>query len=175
MPHPNQAEATRNIQKYLRQLSYSNESISSPPIDGIFDAATENALREFQRYYGIRESGIADRITWNLLYSEYLKSLTEYSPPEALSVFPRTPVGYEVIKDDEFFLVSIIQFLLNEISIIYDSMPQLTVSGIYDDATANNVKIFQEKNRLFPSGNVDKATWDKLVAAYNNYASDYVK
>ena len=175
MTNPNQSAATRNIQKYLRQLSYANSNISSPPIDGIFDSVTEASLKDFQRYYGLRESGIADRITWDLLYSEYLRSLTEYSPPQPLSIFPRTPTGYEVTKDDEFFLVSIIQLLLNELTIIYDSMPQLTVNGIYDDATISNVKMFQEKNRLFPTGKVDKATWDRLVSAYNNYASDYVR
>lgn len=175
MPNNNERDAIRNLQTYLRQLSYTDESISSPPIDGIFDTVTENSLRDFQRRASLPESGVADRETWNRLYEEYLRSLNENAVPEPLSLFPRVPNGYYLSRGDEYYLVSIIQLLLNELRIIYDSFIPLVVSGIFDEATEANIIDFQSKNQLPPTGQVDRATWDRIAKSFQNYAYDYVR
>ena len=175
MAHSTERDAIRNLQRYLRQLSYTDTDIPSPAVDGIFDTATRDSLLAFQRKYALEPSGVGDRATWNRLYSEYLSSLATYVQPRPLYIFPRVPDGYTVSSGDEYFLVSIIQLLLNELRIIYDTLEPLTVSGKYDEATVANVKKFQSKNQLKATGNVDKATWDKMSEAYQNYASDYVK
>jgi len=59
--HPNQAPAVENLQRYLRQLSYDQPEIPAPPIDGIFESQTEEALRQFQRSRGLPVTGSADR------------------------------------------------------------------------------------------------------------------
>ena len=56
--YPNEAQAIENLQRYLRQLSYSDASITPPPIDGIWERDTAQALRDFQRTRGIPETGI---------------------------------------------------------------------------------------------------------------------
>ena len=175
MEHSTEKDAIRNIQRYLRQLSYTDASIPSPPIDGVFGDATRSSLTAFQRRASLPQSGIADRVTFNRLYEEYLSSLALYSPPLTIKLFPRTPDGYSVALGDEFFLVGIIQLLLNELRIIYDSFIPLVVSGIFDEATEANISDFQSKNGLLANGRVDKATWDSLVRAYNDYANDYVR
>ena len=172
--NPTYQSAVYNLQRYLRQLSYADPRISAPPQDGIFDEKTKKSLTEFQRAHSLIPSGVADRETWDMLYSEYLLSTALYSPPRALDVFPRVPDGYAVSLGDEFFLVSIIQFLLNELRIIYDSFIPLFINGVYDEATAANVRNFQRKNRIADSGKVDKETWNALVRAYNEYAANYV-
>lgn len=175
MPNSNEKDAIRNLQRYLKQLSYTDESITSPPIDGIFDTVTENSLRAFQRRSALPESGVADRETWNRLYDEYLRSLEENAVPEQLSLFPRTPAGYSLSLGDEFYLVSIIQLLLNELRIIYDSFIPLVVSGIFDEATEANIIDFQKKNQLPATGRVDRATWDRIARSFGDYAYDYVR
>ena len=175
MNYSTQKDAVFNLQRYLRQLSYSHSNIPSPPTDGIFGEVTQSSLEAFQREYGLPVSGVADRATFERLYEEYLASLELYSPPLSLGLFPRTPDGYYVSVGDEFFLVSVIQLLLNELSIIYDSFIPLVINGIFDDATQANVSDFQVKNQLRADGRVDKATWNRLVEAYEQYAADYVK
>lgn len=175
MPYISSKDAITNLQRYLRQLSYTEPDIPSPPIDGIFDSATQNSLIAFQKKYGLPQSGVGDRDTWNKLYEEYLDSISRYSPPSDLSVFPRVPEGYAVSRGDEYFLVGIIQLLLNELKIIYDSFIPLIINGIFDEQTEANIIDFQKKNRLSPTGKVDKATWDSLVRAYALYAADYVR
>ena len=170
----NYSTAVYNLQRYLRQISYTDPRISAPPQDGIFAEKTKQALIEFQRTHSLLPNGIADKETWDMLYAEYLLSKELYSPPRALNIFPRIPDGYSVSLGDDFFLVSVIQYLLGELRISYDSFIPLLISGIYDEATAENIRIFQRKNQLDESGRVDKATWDALLDAYNASASNYV-
>ena len=171
----NEKDAVRNLQTYLRQLSYTDRSIASPPIDGIFDTVTRDSLKAFQKREGLPQSGVADRKTWNRLYEEYLRSLGESSPPVPLSLFPRTPENYSVALGDEYYLVSVIQLLLNELRIIYDSFIPLAVNGIFDEATEANIIDFQKKNQLPTTGRVNKATWDKIVRSFGDYAYDYLR
>ena len=175
MEYFTEEQAIKNIQRYLRQLSYEDPSLPSPTIDGIFDTVTRDAILEFQKNHSLTQNGVVNKETWDILYSEYLASLATFSPPSPLYLFPRVPEGYYLSRGDEFFLVSVIQLLLNELSIIYDSLIPLVINGIYDDATENNIRDFQSKNALTVTGNTDKETWNKLVEAYRNYAFDYVR
>ena len=172
--NPTYSTAVYNLQRYLRQLSYTYPRISSPPQDGIFGDKTKKSLTEFQRANSLIPSGVADKESWDALYAAYLLSTAAYAPPRPLDVFPRVPDGYSVSLGDEFFLVSIIQFLLNELRIVYDSFIPIFVSGVYDEATAENIRQFQRKNALSDTGRVDKETWDALSRAYNEYAANYV-
>ena len=172
--NPTYSTAVYNLQRYLRQLSYTDKRIPAPPVDGIFGEQTKKSLIEFQRAHSLLPNGIADKATWDALYAEYLLSRSLYAPPMALDVFPRTPDGYSVSLGDEFFLVSIIQFLLNELRIVYDTFIPLLVNGVYNEATAENIRDFQTRNQLEATGRVDKATWDALARAYNKYAANYV-
>ena len=65
-------DAIRNLQRYLRQLSYTDKDIIAPPIDSIYDRATADSVRSFQRKYGIAETGIANKETFGY-YQEGLK------------------------------------------------------------------------------------------------------
>ena len=175
MPYDNEKDAVMNLQRYLRQISYSDPDIIFPPIDGIFDNATRESVKSFQKKHSLSETGVADRDTWEAIYAEYLTSIAKYSPPKNLPVFPRTPDSYELSLGDQYFAVSILQLLLNELRFIYDSFIPLVVSGIYDEATEANILDFQSRNGLAMTGRVDKATWDRLVGAYTDYAFDYVR
>ena len=67
----NQKQAITNLQRYLRRLSYEYLSTPRVPIDGIFGESTKNALSEFQRENGLDVTGVADKRTWDSLFSEY--------------------------------------------------------------------------------------------------------
>ena len=49
MTKPNEREAIFNLQRYLRQLSYHDTAIPSPPLDGVMDTVTTDALKAFQK------------------------------------------------------------------------------------------------------------------------------
>lgn len=159
--------AIRNLQTYLRQLSYHNPAISAPPIDGIFDTATQAALREFQQAYGLPVTGTADQAVWELLYTVYRSSLAENSPPLKMDIFPRFPQSTEYGPGAQGFVVTAIQFILQELEQQYGNLAVTQITGTYDENTAMAVQTFQGKNRLQPTGLVNRMTWDSMVDQYN--------
>lgn len=171
--YPTEREAISNLQRYLRQLSYFDDAIPAPPIDGIFGTITRQSLIAFQEQNGLPATGTANETTWNLLYEKYLLSIEEKSPPRGIVLFPRYPEGYEVYMGEQSFLVSAIQYMLIEIGILYDDLGELTVSGIYDEPTFRAVTEFQTRNLLPPTGRVDKKTHDRLVDSFDIISKDY--
>lgn len=169
----NEREAIANLQKYLRQLSYFDPDITSSPRDGIFDRETEQSVRDFQKKHGITESGVADKKTWDLIYKEYLRSLNENSLPEQISVFPVMPKDYELKATDTWFLVDVLQYMLEELRYSYDDFESIKRNGVYDIETENAVKAFQRRNFLEETGRVNKSTWNEISRQFNNNALNF--
>lgn len=171
--YKNEAQAIRNLQTYLRQLSYHDSSITAPPIDGIFDTDTEKSLMEFQRSRGLSPTGVADQAVFELLYAIYRASLAEHSAPLRMTVFPALPENMKYSEGAEGFPVAAIQFMLRELERKYGKIQLPSVTGIYDAATAAAVKAFQEQNALRPDGAVDRVTWNEIVDQYNIQAQQF--
>jgi len=62
--------AVRELQFYLYLMSAYESSIPVVSIDGSFGAATENAVRAYQRFAKLTVDGVVGRTTWNSLYSK---------------------------------------------------------------------------------------------------------
>ena len=165
--HDNKRKAIQNLQRYLRQLSYFNEEILEPPIDGIFERDTEEALRAFQRSASLPPTGRADRETFERLYEAYLASLAARAEPLRIPHFPQIPEDYTVEVGDTQFWVQIIQNALHELSSVYDELENVSQSGVYDADTATAVRAFQRIHGLPATGAVDRTTWNALAEAYN--------
>jgi len=161
------------IQRYLRQLSYTGENIPAPPIDGIYDTATAQAVRSFQAKEGVPQTGVVDRTTFDLLFRRYEESLRERSAPVPLAAFPRLSADYTLREGDESFLVRLIQYALGELELIYEGFESIPQSGIYDAATVEAVRGFQKRHSLPETGEVDRATWDALASVYNREFGGY--
>lgn len=174
MARQNEQAAIRNLQRYLRQLSYVNPDIPGPPIDGIYDTATREAVRAFQQTEGLPETGIADATTFELLFQRYEASLVREGAPVPLAQFPRLSPGYALRIGDESFLVRLIQYALAELDLIYEGFDSVPQSGIYDDATAAAVRSFQGRHSLAETGEVDRATWDAIATTYNREFGGYL-
>lgn len=160
-------DAIRNLQTYLRAQIFLNDNAPTVPIDGIFDTQTKNALIDFQLRNNLAPTGIADRTTWELLYAQYLEILESISLPEAIIPFPSYPQNYTLKRGEMSLLVAVLQYMLNEIGIIYNVFDTLEINGNYDEATENIVRDFQKRNGIPPTGEVDRKTWGLIARIYN--------
>ncbi len=159
--------AVRNLQAYLRQLSYADPSITPPPVDGVLDSATVRAIREFQESRGLPVTGVADQLLWETLYAAYRASLAENAPPQRMEVFPLLPADFTLDVGSVGFPVAAVQFMLRELEGNYGSLLGTEVTGRFDENTLRAVMDFQRRNALPPNGKVDRATWNKITSIYN--------
>ena len=59
------------IQHMINVISQEYDGIAAMEFTGVYDSATENAIKEFQRINLLENSGILDPITFNRLADEY--------------------------------------------------------------------------------------------------------
>ncbi len=162
----NEREAIRNIQKYLRQLSYHDDAINPVPIDGIWESDTARAVAAFQAQNGLSVTGTVDRETWDKLKAAYDESVAQNSPPAPIYLFPRMPQDYSLGVGDSGFLNDAVQYMLSELSSIY-FFPSFEISEVYSENTAEAVRDFQRRNSIATSGRVNRETWDAMAVQHN--------
>lgn len=64
-------ENVRDLQTYLSFIGQNIAAVPEIPVTGYFGTQTENAVREFQRLYGIPVSGAVGPVTWYQIAREY--------------------------------------------------------------------------------------------------------
>ena len=165
--YENEAQATANLQRYLRQLSYHHPEITPPPIDGIFDRDTERALREFQAMQELPITGRADRQTWDTLYAMYRASIAENEPPRTVAILPFVAGEILLEKGDEGFTINVLQYMLRELGESLAELEEVEISGVFDEKTARAVRLFRAQNGLPEGETVDLVTWNTLVDRFN--------
>lgn len=155
------------IQYYLLIISdaLSDLSVPQPVITGIYDTATQNTVRGFQRYYGLPVTGNIDEQTWNAVVKYY------YDLENTLSTDRRYP-GYLIKNGSRGRNVIYIQNALNAIGGRIPGFTTIRVDGAFGNGTESAVRLFQTYYGLTPDGIVGEQTWNKLVKEYNEYAYD---
>lgn len=66
-------DAVKELQYYLSSIS-SSYGIPSVTVDGVFGSSTENAVKSFQKQFGLTVDGIVGPATWNKLVELYRKN-----------------------------------------------------------------------------------------------------
>ena len=166
----NYEDAVRNLQRYLRTISFYDDRITRVPIDGIYDTDTRKAVSEFQATRGLTPIGIVDKKTFDMIFKEFSQIVEANDRSNNINLFPNAPQNYEAAIGEESSFVAIIQLILRELSIIYDSIPDTQITGIFDQVTEDAIKEFQRLSGLSPTGKVNLQTWNRLIRDFSNYA-----
>ncbi|MBR2912342.1 MAG: peptidoglycan-binding protein [Oscillospiraceae bacterium] len=139
-----------------------------PAANGIYDVATEAAVRKFQEIFNLTPNGIIDKATWYRIAYIYtsVKRLAE--------------LDSEGISQGEFSLqytedlrpgmqsnqVRGLQYFLAVVGAYYASVQPIEITGFYDAQTESSVRSFQRVFGLPQTGIVDETTWNDLYRAY---------
>ena len=76
-----------------------------------------------------------------------------------------------MVEGEHGFAVMTLQYMLSELRHSYQWLEDLEMSGVYDDATAEAVRRFQEQNSLPNEHGVGLVTWNAIVDQYNTLHS----
>ena len=150
--------AVEQLQFWLNTLAQYESSIPSITVDGSYGTATANAVRAFQRRYGLTVDGVVGRTTWNKLYEVYndiANKLLSASlrPGEYPGILRRGSSGTAVRE---------LQFYLYLLSAYGTGIPAVSIDGSFGAATENAVRAYQRFAGLTVDGIVGRTTWDSL-------------
>ena len=153
--------AVRDLQFYLYLLSAYESSIPAVGIDGSFGAATENAVRAYQRFAGLTVDGIVGRATWESLYGK-ASALRSSGPVVTLKRLPYP--GQPLTVGSEGSDVLYYTILLRRIAYYFESVETPPLATGYTGETAAATRSAQALLGLPETGIADAETWTAVEA-----------
>jgi len=162
----------KSIQVRLNRISSNYPAIPKiSNVNGIYEASTEDAVREFQRIFNLSEDGIVGNATWYRIQQIYngVKRLSELDS-EGLTleeISRQFPEQLSIGSSGNG--VRVVQYLLQYVANFDNRIPVIAVDGIYGENTASATRAFQEIYGLGVTGSVDEATYSLLYDVYRGY------
>ena len=162
-------EDVRTIQRQLNRIRRNYPSIPNiPQTNGVFEATTRAAVRQFQSIFNLAVDGIVGRATWykiKRIYNAVIKVSELYSEGITISDIDRI-YSTSLRRGSRGNEVKLIQYLLKYLSFFKNRLPSIDADGIFGPATENAVKAFQSEYGLTADGIVGRDTWNRLQDAY---------
>ena len=156
--------SVEQLQFWLNTLAQYESSIPSLTVDGVYGTGTANAVRAFQRKYGLTVDGVVGRATWTEVYDQFRSIQSDNGTPNA---YPGTALREGSSGQN----VRLVQFWLKIARTVYTSLANVTVDGKFGAGTAAAVQRFQRYFGLTADGVVGRTTWQKLYEVYNDIAN----
>ncbi len=150
------------LQFLLNYISEFYPQVPSVIEDGIFSTQTQNAVKEFQKNFGLTADGIVGPSTWRKLYEVYhsIGDVVGPGPTPPPNEYPGTALRVGSRGES----VRFIQGELNKVAQNYPQIPKITADGAFGPATEAAVIAFQRLFGLTPDGVIGPATWNKIVS-----------
>ncbi len=142
------------VQFWLSELAQFDSALPDLAVDGIFGAATEQAVKQFQQAEGLAADGIVGQATWTRLYEAWLQIQSDLGG----TAWPGTALR----QGSSGMEVRLVQYWLQLAASCYSALPALQVDGSFGPATERAVTAFQARFGLTADGVVGRATWNKL-------------
>ena len=162
------------IQDELNRIARNYPAIPViPRPNGVFDTATEEAVRAFQEIFNLPVTGIVDKATWYRIKQYYtgVKSLSDLISEGVTLQEAQVPYESVLRIGSAGTPVRLIQYYLDVIAYFNGVFDIIPLNGIYDQTTADAVSAFQEFYGLTNNGEVGQETWNKLQEVYRNTVS----
>lgn len=162
------------LQYYLAVIGAYYERVQPVDITGYFGEQTEASVKSFQKVYGLPETGVADRQTWNDLYRTYLGIIESIPLDDGNDI-----VLYPGIVLKEGITNEYVRILQTYLSFIHSSnpaIPDVNPTGYFGPLTKASVIAFQREYNIQPAnGVVAAATWNDIAREYSILKYGYDK
>ncbi len=160
----------RVIQYMINYIAQYEDTVNEVDINGVFDSKTEEAVRGFQRTYGIPETGVIDENTYARMFDVYNAIILSLPDNQLLAPYRPYP-GFLITLGFDGYYIAPLQTYLNAISTVFREIPEAGNSGVYDEQTRNAVLAVQELTGLEKTGVTNLATWTAIGDLYADIKS----
>lgn len=162
-------EPVRNLQHFLRHISYYYNTVPAVIPDGIFSTQTRESVIGFQETFSMPVTGVVDFETWSQIVIVYngLYELEEesYIP----HIFPSH--GFTISAGESPIQLNVIHAMLQALTQVFDNLGEFSATGVHDEPSVNLVKTLQVLFDLEPNGTIDKKTFNMIATLYSNHIS----
>lgn len=167
-----QGVVVRVVQYYLAVIGAYYEAVSPVDITGYFGSETEEAVKSFQRVFGLPQTGVVDRRTWNDLNRAYqgIVDSVPFEDAAPVALYPGTVLKEGVTSE----YVRILQKYLTAINSVYPEVAKVSNTGYFGPLTKQSVMAFQKLFDQPVTGVVGASTWDLISGTYSDivYGTD---
>ncbi|MBQ7326128.1 MAG: peptidoglycan-binding protein [Clostridia bacterium] len=161
-------EGVLQVQYYLSYISLFVPTVIEAALDGSYGPATANAVRSFQRTYGLEETGVVDRATWDRMENVYYEIVSEIDYEffgGRILPYPGRVLREGIEGND----VRVLQEYLNFISTSYPEIPRVNVDGVFGPSTAEQVRAFKALFDIPGAPNrVNAPAWNAIASIYDD-------
>ncbi len=159
----------RNLQTFLREISYYYHTV--PPVipDGIFGNQTKNAVIGFQSTFELPLTGEVDNETWDKIILVYDNIIFTLGEPNYIKVFPSPLITIQPNDQSEHLFA--IQGILLALTRHFTNLGTLQNSGVHDPQSVSVIKKIQLLFGYPSTGVIDKPTWDMIARLYEVFIS----
>ena len=157
----------------LNRISINYPAIPKVTVSREFDEDFENAIKKFQQIFNLTQDGIIGRQTWYQLSYLYV-GITRLTEIDSEGIrLSELPIGSSVAVSGYTDDIKLIQYFLSVLAYSYPVVPNVPITGIYDETTVYAVKEFQKLFGLTPDGILTEETYALLYDSYITVAKFY--
>ena len=156
------------LQAGLNRIGRNYPAIPTIPTTGVYDEATREAVRAFQRIFALTPDGIVGKATWYRVLRIYVgvTNLSELASLGYQLYAPRFEFPGTLRLGDSGGSVQILQYMLALLSEYSNALLPIQADGLFGPSTQEAVRIFQELYGLPVDGVVGPATWEAIHSSY---------
>ena len=156
------------LQAGLNRIGRNYPAIPAIPTTGVYDEATREAVRAFQRIFALTPDGIVGKATWYRVLRIYVgvTNLSELASLGYQLYAPHFEFPGTLRLGDSGGSVQILQYMLALLSEYSNALLPIQADGLFGPSTQEAVRIFQGLYGLPADGVVGPATWEAIHSSY---------
>lgn len=157
------------VQVSLNRISQNYPAIPKiQPVNGVYDENTREAVRQFQRIFGLTPDGVVGKATWYRLVYLYV-GVTRLSELVSQGQQYRR-VGFQypglLREGNSGEGVRQLQYMLAVLAEFNTALISVAVDGVFGPGTTRSVTAYQRFAGLPADGVVGEQTWNALYRSY---------
>lgn len=163
-------EPIRNLQHFLRQISYYYKTVLAVIPDGIFSLQTKEAVIGFQKTFSLPVTGVVDFETWNHI----IKIFNEISVFEEEAILPQIfpATNFSINPGENPLCLYLIHSMIYFITTNFANFNDFNITGVHDEQSVEVIKYLQKLFNIEQSGIIDKKTFNMISSLYNNHVEE---